>query len=90
MNTYDLSNYENKYTECFTEADKFGEHATDMLEVFSEPPNWEHYNLTGQSEHTEAIAKYYSLNVDLGSESFFYINKEGSEVETPTKKWINS
>ena len=90
MNTYDLSNYENKYTECWNEANEFGEHATSMLEVFSEPPNWALYNLTGPSEETEAISLYYSLSADLGGESFFLINKEGNEIETPTEKWINS
>jgi len=90
MYTYDATNYEAKYDECWAEADGFGEHATDMLEVFSEPPDWELYNLTGPSDETEAIAQYYSLNADLGGESFFLINKEGSEVETPTERWINS
>ena len=88
MNTYDNDNYDAIYDSCWGAADEFGAHAVDMIEVFSGPPSFEAYS--PDSDETKAIQAYYSLNAELGGETFFMVNKEGKEVTTPTLKWINS
>jgi len=36
------------------------------------------------------MAQYFRLDAWLGGPSFFFINKEGEEIKTPTLNWINS
>ena len=73
MSSYNDDNYMLKLNECLNEGEEFGEHATDMINIFSEPPDFNDYS--PDSEMTKSIAQYYTLNADLGGETFFMVNK---------------
>ena len=61
-----------------------------MIEAFSGSPESQTGPLDFWSSINGGILDFYKSTIELGSNNFFQLFKDGEEVKTPTIEWVNS